>query len=325
MKKGFNKKRIIPVVLFLFFVSIVSFVFVSCGKSYNKDESVCEDKAEYDYDFNYEESKSADGITYAGEEISGSDEERVERKQIVKKRYVVETLEFDKDKETIRNKMEECGGYIERSEINGNSLFDEHSRRYAEIVLRIPKEKFNDFIESVENDMYVVNQYEDTTDVTLQYYDTETRVRTLKVQEERLIKLLEKSGEMKDIIEVEKALEEVRYSIESNTTTLKKLNNLVNYATVTIELREVRRVTPVKVEPETLSSRIKTGFNSSVYEVKELLKRATVEVIAFIPYLLMYIPLIIIILISIRIIRKRIKKINKKKIDVKENSESKDE
>lgn len=66
----------------------------------------------------------------------------------------VETLEFDQSCEALSGMVERFGGYIESSESSGRTVYREDDGsaqlvdRYAHYVLRIPSERFSEFLES---------------------------------------------------------------------------------------------------------------------------------------------------------------------------------
>ena len=49
----------------------------------------------------------------------------------------VETLDFDELVSNINQQIKSLNGYVEKSRITGNSYYDSHSRRFAEIIARI--------------------------------------------------------------------------------------------------------------------------------------------------------------------------------------------
>ena len=71
-------------------------------------------------------------------------------------------------------------------------------------------------------------------DVTTQYIDTESRLKTKKEIEDRYRALLSKATTVKDILEIEKELGEIREDIESSEAQFRQLNNDVEYSTLKI-------------------------------------------------------------------------------------------
>lgn len=202
-----------------------------------------------------EMAEQKDGGGVAGTS-SGASEALKNQKIIRNLDYNFETLEYEKSIEAIEAVCSELGGFVENSSQGGRSLGDRNQLRYANYTLRIPQEKLEDF-KSNESRIGTVTRSSSSSDnVTRQYYDTESRVKSLRIQEERLLALLEKSGRLADIIELEQALAQVRYEIESLTTSLQHYDDLVSFSTVQISLNEVAEVTAEKAVARTLPDKI---------------------------------------------------------------------
>ena len=108
--------------------------------------------------------------------------------------------------------------------------------------MRIPRKSFDQFISGLGDVGSVINQQITGEDITGQYLDVEARLKSLKLQEERLLTILSKAELLQDIIELERELSNVRYEIEHYTGTLKKWDNLIDYSKVTIDVYEVHEI-----------------------------------------------------------------------------------
>lgn len=218
----------------------------------------------------------------------------------------METLEFDKAVKGITNDVLSNGGYIESSQITGKGIENSTyaKRRNAYIAARIPKDKFVSVSDGVEKYGVVVNMQTESKNVTSQYIDTEARVKTLKVQEERLLDLLKKSSKIEDMIVLEKELSQVRYEIENLTGSLRNIDNLVEYSTLIIRIQEVLKETELRRNPTTLGERMKDGFISAIMIIESGIQ----YIIIAISFLLPFIVIALIILLAYHFIVKQIKK-----------------
>lgn len=217
------------------------------------------------------------------------------RKIIKRGNIQLETLDFDKTINEITSKINSTGGYVESSNISGTRIEDEENRqnRTAFLTLRIPEKKLEEFMSSVGTLGNVLNKGVTGEDITEQYFDNEAHLKALKIQEDRLLELLKKSGELKDILEIEKELTKVRYEIESLTGSLKKWDSLIQYSTVNVEIQEVQKFK--KANPISLKDRIYRGFKDSVEDVVSILKGLIIAVVSLIPYLIIIVPIVLII------------------------------
>ena len=158
----------------------------------------------------------------------------------------IQTVTFDQSVQTLAALTESNGGYYETAQISSGGYYNQNARRSAYYIVRIPKENFTAFRDSVGNIGHIYEISEDSKNVGEVYYDTEMRLETLKTKQERLLVLLDQAVLMEDIISLEDALEEVQYEIDSLSTTLRKYDSLIDYSTFTIQLNEVIEI---KEEP----------------------------------------------------------------------------
>lgn len=220
-----------------------------------------------------------------------------ERKIIKNADIHLETLEFDKTNSSILSKTEQVSGYIESSNITGTSITNGNtiSNRNSRFVLRIPKNNFDKFINDLGSIGNITSKTVSGSDVTSQYFDTEAHLKSLQAEEDRLLELLKKTGDLKDIIEVEKELTNVRYQIENLTGTLKKWDNLVDYCTVNLTVTEVQKINAATAKPVTLGEKISYTFKLSIKSLSTLIKGVILAVTAVIPYLIIIIPVLFIV------------------------------
>lgn len=132
----------------------------------------------------------------------------------------------------VRKLTEEAGGFLSSSSTDGA---DDESRS-ATLQVKVPAERLDAFIDSVAALGRLRSRSEQAEDVTAQYLDMEARLRNLQREELRLLELLQKAGNVKDLLEVERELSRVRGEIERLQTELKHIDDRVAYSTLTITL-----------------------------------------------------------------------------------------
>ena len=208
-----------------------------------------------------QESQSA---AAAGEDGGSSVYQNSSAKLIRRAELSIQTTQFDQAAQSLQELVEQYGGYFERSSVYGGSYRDANARRNGEYVVRIPAEQYEKFLSASGNLGYVTQLTESSEDVGEQYYDTESRLRTQRAKQERLLALLEKAENMEDIISLENALSEVEYQIEQYTSTLNRYDALIGFSTFNIYLSEVSKVTQEVGETASLGARIAAGFRSSL-------------------------------------------------------------
>ena len=181
----------------------------------------------------------------------------------------VEARDFDGVLSQITDQVGELGGYVESSDVSGVSVdsYGGSQQRHADIRARIPADRLDRFVETVESAGNVTSKQEQVTDVTLQYSDTESRKKSLEIEQERLWALLEKAESLDAVVALEARLSEIRYELESYTSQLRLYDNQVHYSTVSIYMREVKDLTPTA--PDSIGTRIQKGFNRSLNNLGE--------------------------------------------------------
>lgn len=197
----------------------------------------------------------------------------------------LETLEFEDSLALITEEMNKAGGYVESSSVSGNSSESRGSRN-ARFVLRVPVGKADSFISVMGSSMNLVHKREESEDITLKYVDTESRVKALTIEQERLLALLEKTEKIEDIIALEDRLSTVRYQLEQNASTIRTYDNLVDYATITISLDEVLRISPP--EEKGIGSRMSTGLKNTLLTIRDGFLDFLVWFVVNLPYILFW-------------------------------------
>lgn len=250
----------------------------------------------------------AEGITATG------------RKLIRQVDLSVETQTFDEFISQLGERIAQLGGYIEQSEISGNSIWsgDRAPSQYASVTARIPSGKLDEFVTAVKSSSNVTRQSEQTEDVTLRYSDIESRKKSLEIEQERMWALLEKADTLEAVITLEQRLSEIRYELESYESQLRLYDNQVEYSIVNLSVMEVTASDQTPVEPESMGTQIQKGFTKTLNRVTGAIRTLFIGIVTTSP--IWFLPLMV-CLFALVIFRK--KGASKKK-DTKEQENLKD-
>lgn len=196
-----------------------------------------------------------------GEQLTARDE----RKIIKNADISLEVKDFNDQFDAVQRMAEETGGYVESSNsyVRKHAVTDgERELMEGNVIIRVPNDEFGGCIERIDTLGKVTNRSTYGNDITLQYMDTETRLKSKQVQQERLIEILAKADRVEDILNIENELSRVRTELESYGTQLRGWDNLVQYSTISVFMTEVeQRDTQVAVlKVDNLWSRMKRGF-----------------------------------------------------------------
>jgi len=132
-------------------------------------------------------------------------------------------------------------GYISQSNVTTERVFVDSVQKPVKsgvIVLRVDKDKFDRVLSDVKGLGDVLSESMNTDDVTEKYFDVDSRLRLLRYEESRLEEYLRKVSDPDTIFKTESRLTDIRHEIEGLTGTLKKLDDLVELSTITINLKE---------------------------------------------------------------------------------------
>lgn len=147
----------------------------------------------------------------------------------------IEVESFEKAHRAIVAILQEAGGFV----ASANTQKLANGRVRGTIVVRFPAEAFDAATLRFKDLGEVKNQAISTQDVTKLFFDTEANLRNKKTLEERLLEILKKSkGNVKELLEVEKELGNVRSEIERLEGEMKYLANQVSLSTLTLNLYE---------------------------------------------------------------------------------------
>lgn len=231
-----------------------------------------------------------------GDALGGEVAEAVSDRKIIREiDYTLETKDFDSLIQDLQSAVEDANGYIESSSIDSS---ENTGAKHARFTARIPVSSTSGFTDFIESSANVLNKTESGDDVTLQYYDTETRLESLRIQQARVTELLEETTKMSDILEIENELTRIRTEIEELTTLLRRLDNLTEYATVTVSIEEVDIYEPA-VE-NTFGGKIREAFSSSMRFFWETTQTLCIILIWALPFLLVIGVIVTVVLLICR-------------------------
>ena len=292
---------------------MTALLLCSCGGSYASDMNYSEgwydEPAEWGWDADMELEEeavlgAAAPMAPAGAPAASSkpaaepdDSYDSQRKIIKNGNLSIETLEFDKFIRELEASVATYNGYIEFSSQYGSKNY-----RSASYTVRVPYQKYDEFVSVVGELGTVTSSNTSVDDVTLKYVDIEARLAALTAERESFMALMDRAETIEEILQIQGYLTDVNYQIESYTSQLNTLKNKVSYSTVTLDIDEVARITPE--EPKTVWERISQNLSENMYDITEGLKDLFVGFVSSIPYLVIYAIFIGIFVVIIMLILK---------------------
>lgn len=165
---------------------------------------------------------------------NGENGTSVERKLIKRGNVNIEVQNLKKAQESVEKWCQDFGGYVE-------SFSD--SPTFSHYSLRIPVIKFDEALNSVGDLGEIKSKNISTQDVSEQFYDLQTRLSTKKIMKERLQKYLTQAKDVKDMLQIEKELNNTISEIESMEGRMKRLSGQIEFSSVNISLELPHRTT----------------------------------------------------------------------------------
>ena len=167
------------------------------------------------------------------------------------------------------------------------------------MVIRVPSENFQSFINGVSEGVSYFDQNEITRqDVSEEFVDLEARLKAKRELEKRYLELLKQAKNVKEMLEIERELSKIREEIEAKQGRLQFLQNRVSMSTVNIDFYTLTAETGVTQSyGQKMINSLKGGWDG---------------ISMFFLGILYIWPLFVLILIAIFVIRKLLKR-NKKK------------
>ena len=266
------------------------------GEVYSYDTAV---DAEYD-DVAYEEAAAPASGAAMVRQVSMDT-----RKIIQTYDLGLQTTEFDSGTAAIEQITGRYEGFVQTSYIEGQSMYDSYGNRFASFTVRVPSARAEEFIAELGEQFNITHKQQSGEDITDSYYDTEARLSSLKIREERLLEMLEQAEELEYLLEVDRELSNVRYEIESLTSSLQRMDSYVEMSTINISLQEVAELVPVEPIAVTFGERISRAFSGSLTSFAEFLQSCVILAILMLPYLALIAVVLLAVLIPLLYRRKK--------------------
>ena len=275
------KKKLLTLLL------IVLMLFTTaCGNGAGKSAAATEaayDEASYPAAEEWTDSS----LTEEDFQVTGAVE--TNRKLIRSASMTLETLHFDQTIADVTALVSDLGGYMESTHIEGESARSGYTNeRSAEFTARVPVSSYDTAKEELAQLGSVRERSENAEDVTEQYYDVQAELDALKIQQERLLAMMEQADKMEDLIALEEALTDVRARINERTSAIRRYDGLIEYATIYLTVNEVVEYAELAEKPATFGQRVAETFKGSLEFIRAFGETVVLGIVAVGPFVLVY-------------------------------------
>lgn len=214
-----------------------------------------------------------------------------ERKIVYRADLTIETTDLVGTREKILNLMETENGILEYNEQNEQQFY---------LSLKIPAEKFEEFLNEAKAVGRVIYSSISANDVTEQYIDTETRLASKRALLEKYQSYLPQAKDLKEILEVEAQINSVTTELEQWEGRLQRLEKEVAYSSVSVRLK-----LPTYVEKEDDAKTIADLFLSIGKNLRIAFAYIALGLIYIAAVGGPFIAVVVIIALCIRIVRRK--------------------
>ena len=217
-------------------------------------------------------------------------------KMIYRASIEVQTQDYTTSEAAITELVKSCGGYFESKSLSNRSS----GYRYGEFTVRVPAAEYEHFCEQVGSLCHVAYMSSSAENITEEYYDTDSRLKTAQIKLERLQELLSKAD------------------------TLRHYDALVDYATVSLTLSETYKLDENEGAPLTFGARIARAFTNGLRDTGVFLEDLAIGIANNLVFLAVLAALAVVVVRAVRK-KKPFGRLGKKKSKLPAGEEPKSE
>ncbi|MEC4803953.1 MAG: DUF4349 domain-containing protein [Jaaginema sp. PMC 1079.18] len=158
-------------------------------------------------------------------------------------------------------------------------------RHTATIQMRVPQNQMDATLEQLSALGTVRNQRITAEDVSQQLVDFQARLRNLRKTEEMLLKIMDRSGSMGEVLQVTQKISEVRSQIEQIDAQLQDLQTRIAYSTINVNIEALFAPSPVNRPVEAQFGDTWSEATHSMQQFSVGLAKILLWLLAYSPYL----------------------------------------
>ncbi|XAL98058.1 DUF4349 domain-containing protein [Phycisphaeraceae bacterium D3-23] len=182
-------------------------------------------------------------------------------------------------------------GFVAQSAIHGSA----GEPRDGRWTLRIPSAHYDDVMQDAESIGQLRSVQSSSREVTAEFVDLQSRLRNKLAEEARLAEHLDQStGDLKDILEVERELSRVRGEVEVYQGRLNMLSDLTSMSTVVVRVEEIRDYTPEPTQEPGFGAQASRAWSGSLSALGDMGRGLAIGAVALAPWLVVIVPIVLI-------------------------------
>lgn len=281
-------------------VTISLFVLLTaCSNDEESAKMSTEDRASDSAEFETKEEQSVEAEREQ-ESVAEETASPSTRMIIHQARISTNVKDLKKAQHNMEQRVKDYGGYI----VESNVYLESDETSSGKMIVRIPEKHFEMFLSEAEVEASKVLEKNVTgQDVTEQYVDISSRVKSKRAVEERLLAFMKDAEKTEDLLKISNDLAKVQEEIEVLVGKMKYLENQTSFSTIELTMFENRVIIP-EIENKDLNTweKTKKQFITSTNALLSIGSGVIVFIVGNLPVLLL---VTIIAVVVFWIIKKR--------------------
>jgi len=307
------KNKLISIVILPILVIVIVAILSACAGNSNENadnSSVVYNMAANDSDDGFVEADQEQVALESSEaDLERSEGQPDEQMVIYNGNISIEVNDFNDAQKIIQDEVDRIGGFVVESSVYQKG---QNNQKNGTLIVRVPQEHFQPFLNELETTSSKgLEKSTRGNDVTEEYIDLESRLRSKETVEERLLSFLEEADNTKDLLTISSDLSALQAIIEQIKGRMSYLQNHVKLSTVTIHVQERSINVSTFQDSESLNTleHAKSLFMDTVNVLISFFSKAFIMMVGLSP---VFIPMILIGL-AVYFLQKRHRKNKPKK------------
>lgn len=165
----------------------------------------------------------------------------------------LESDNFENDLDSILEKTHFLGGYV-----SSNNVASYKDLKKSTLSIKIPKDKANNIIEFLKENLSVKSEFISTVDISEKYSDVDSRIKNLEKREERIRELYKNTKDIEEMISIDKELLEISEEKEKLIRDQLRMDDRMQFTKIDLTLEEVKSI---KKEKNKIAKELSASFN----------------------------------------------------------------
>jgi hypothetical protein len=155
----------------------------------------------------------------------------------------------------------QLGGYVTNQDLREGNSTRRGTSRSGSITLRISADQIDEALDTIRQMGDVRRERIWSQDVTERYFDLGVRLKNARNAREPIVRILKRAKSVRDVLQAQKALQQVTTEIDRYTGRLKRLENQIRFATLQVRFQQIP---PPLEDRETVLGKLSNAVSNMV-------------------------------------------------------------